>query len=230
MENYLLFIDTETSGLPKDWRLGYDAKDNWPFLVQIAWEIYTKEGVFVKAVDHYVHEADIVITDIARDIHGLNPEFLKKHGKSRAAVMQSLQQDLLKYKPLLVAHFMQLDAHMIALGFHRASMENTAKNLRQFCTMQATAPFIKIKPSKFLNLEDLYQRLFQEPLIAHHNALIDARATARCFFEMLETGDISEKIIQRQQLNSKSRKFWRIFPWMLLFSLFSALIPLISHL
>ncbi len=56
MSDYLLFIDTETSGLPKKWGLPYSAKNNWPFSVQIAWVIYTKEGQKVKQENHFIKE------------------------------------------------------------------------------------------------------------------------------------------------------------------------------
>ena len=35
-----LFFDTETTGLPKKWNAPVEEIDNWPRLVQIAWQVY----------------------------------------------------------------------------------------------------------------------------------------------------------------------------------------------
>ena len=46
---YLLF-DTETTGLPKNWKAPVTDVDNWPRLVQIAWltyEDYAKAGYYL---------------------------------------------------------------------------------------------------------------------------------------------------------------------------------------
>ena len=39
-----LFFDTETTGLPKDWKAPISDLDNWPRLVQIAWSHYDSSG------------------------------------------------------------------------------------------------------------------------------------------------------------------------------------------
>lgn len=39
-----LFFDTETTGLPKNYKAPASDSDNWPRLVQIAWSIYDAEG------------------------------------------------------------------------------------------------------------------------------------------------------------------------------------------
>jgi len=37
----ILFFDTETTGLPKNWKAPVEQLDNWPRLVQIAWQVYS---------------------------------------------------------------------------------------------------------------------------------------------------------------------------------------------
>lgn len=203
MREHILFIDTETSGLPKKWDAPYDSSDNWPFIVQIAWVIYTWEGKLLKTENHYIKDTDYQISQDSSTIHGISREFLYAHGKERAWVMKTLQQDLLEYSPLLVGHFMQLDYHMIELGFYRAGLENPATQLPSFCTMKVTSNFIRQRPSKYLKLGELYERLFKEPLQDQHNALTDAQATAACFFEMIRQGDIKERLIDKQQKSPK---------------------------
>ena len=39
-----LFFDTETTGLPKNWKAPITDLENWPRLVQLAWLVYDNIG------------------------------------------------------------------------------------------------------------------------------------------------------------------------------------------
>ena len=198
MREYLLFIDTETSDLPKDWNAPYSREGNWPYIVQIAWLVYTYEGELVKTENHYIRDTDYHITERSHSIHNIGTAFLSEKGEERGAVMEVLRQDLLKYNPLVVGHFMQLDYHMVGVGFHRAGLENPLPRLDTFCTMQLTASFLRLAPSRGLKLGELYERLFHKRMKNEHDALVDAKITAECFFELRKLGDIDEKVISQQ--------------------------------
>jgi DNA polymerase-3 subunit epsilon len=224
VRDYLLFVDTETSGIPRDWSQPYSSRDNWPHIVQLAWVVCTPDGQEVKAENHYIQPNDYDMSPESGKIHGLTPEFLRANGRSRHAVMQRLHRDLLHYQPLVVAHFMQLDYHMMGVGFYRAGLKNPLPDLPTFCTMLATGPFMRYPAQGFLRLGELYQRLFHEPLTREHDALVDARAAARCFFEMRRQGTITDETMARQgpvelpAAASAPRKRWRVgvAPWLLL--------------
>lgn len=227
MRDYILFIDTETSGLPKKWDAPYSADGNWPFIVQIAWVIYTRDGQYVKTENHYIKDNDYEISQLSRNIHGISPEFLKEHGEERKTVMLMLQQDLLDYRPLIVGHFLQLDSQMIGVGFHRAGLENPAEKLPGFCTMELSGSFIRYKPSRYLKLGELYERVFNKPLTNQHNALSDAKATAACFFELKKKGDINESVIESQQTQKKKSLPGDYFSWILILLIFFVLLFMI---
>ena len=198
MREYLLFIDTETSDLPKDWNAPYSQEGNWPFIVQVAWLVYTYDGKLIKSENHYIRDTDYNITERSHNIHKIGTDFLNEKGEERRAVMEVLRQDLLKYNPLVVGHFMQLDYHMIGVGFHRAGLENPLPQLDTFCTMLLTAGFLRLAPSRGLKLGELYERLFHKRMKNQHDALTDAKITAECFFELRKLGDINEEVISQQ--------------------------------
>ncbi|GHA70849.1 3'-5' exonuclease [Pontibacter akesuensis] len=204
MWDYIIFIDTETTGIPLDWKAPYSDGRSWPYSVQIAWLLYTKEGKELKSEDHYIYEPDIEVSAESFKIHGITKEFLQENGKDRKAVLSLLAQDLEKYKPLVVGHFMQLDYHMLGVGFHRANLPNPLPQLTTFCTMDVTAGFLLPPRKNFLRLGELYQHLFQQPLELQHNAYWDARATAACFFRLQELGEISaESILEAERPKPK---------------------------
>jgi len=199
VNDYLLFVDTEASGLPINWELPYSTEGNWPSAVQISWLVYTKDGHEVKREDHYILNSDFVITPKAMEIHGINPGLLAVKGEDRKDVMQLLANDLEQYQPLVVGHFVQLDYHILSADFYRAGLVNPLAKLPLFCTMLATTQLRWTPMPKSLLLGDLYAFLFYKPLENQHNALTDAHAAAECFFELLKRTEISEKVIDRQQ-------------------------------
>lgn len=204
MNKFLLFIDTEASGLPKNWNLPYDHAGNWPNCVQISWVIYTSNGSLVKEDNHYIKNTDFHISLSSTKIHGITKEYLIAHGEHRNVILQLLREDVNKYNPLVVGHFMQFDMHMLNADCCRERIENPLNKQQTFCTMLGSVLLIKNPSVKFLRLEQLYETLFEKKLENPHNAIIDAKATATCFFELLNRNEISEETIDLQQkINSK---------------------------
>jgi DNA polymerase-3 subunit epsilon len=195
---YLLFIDTETSGLPKKWDQPYCNNDNWPYAVQISWIVYTSDMVEVKRQDHYIKDNDFQIAPSAFEIHGITPEYLLQYGEWRKDVMTMLANDLTQYEPLVIGHFIELDLNIAGVEFYRTGMPNPLAHLNSFCTMLATTQMVQNPQVKYLRLNQLYELLFNKPLNRQHNALADAEATAECFFEMLKQGQITEDTITEQ--------------------------------
>ena len=198
MRDYLLFIDTETSGLPANWSQPYANNEAWPHILQVAWVIYTASGQLVKAECYYLKPTNYDISPESGEIHGLTLQFLEQQGHGRHGVMQQLVDDLRRYKPLVVGHFMELDYHMLGVTFHRTGLPNALLDLPNFCTMRLTDQFVRPMGQRFLRLPELYERLFGQPMLREHDALTDAQATADCFFELWQNGDITEDNFQNQ--------------------------------
>ncbi len=198
---YILFIDTETSGIPKNLNAPYSAINNWPYNVQVAWVIYDYTGREIKSENHYIKALDFHIDPKSIGVHGLTKEFLIDNGENRSDVFKILSTDLEMYKPLMVGHFMQFDFHMLSLGFKRSGIPDLVTELPKFCTMKATKIYTRsLLQPRLLRLDELYRLLFKKNLTHHHNAYWDARATGECFFEMMKRGDILSTDIDRQDI------------------------------
>lgn len=199
VKDFLLFIDTETNGLPKKWNKPYDAIGNWPHIIQLAWIVYTKDGTEIKRENHFIKNDDFNIKNSAIKIHGITEAYLKKHGKNKTDVMQLLANDIEQYQPMLVGHFMELDFHMINAEFFRSGLVNPVKDLPLFCTMLASKSYSKNPSVKYLRLPEFYNLLFNKKTKAIHNALIDVENTVAIFFELVKRGDINEFNLNAQQ-------------------------------
>ena len=191
MTDYLLFIDTETSGLPKRWDLPYSTKRNWPSAIQVSWIVFSKDGQKIKEESKYIWEKDILLSPAAHKIHGLTKSFLENNGSARKDVLDLLVKDLQEFQPMVVGHFMELDFHVIGADFYRAGIENPMVDLPSFCTMLATTHLVSNPQVRFLKLGELYQLLFERTLLEQHNALVDAKATAKVFFELQKRKEIT---------------------------------------
>lgn len=204
----MLFIDTEASGLPVNWNLPYSTEGNWPSAVQVSWLLYTSDGTELKREDHYIRNTDFSITKEALEIHRITPEFLAENGQDRKQVMQLLANDLLQYKPLVIAHFVQLDYHVLSADFYRAGIENPLPGLPLFCTMMASRDLAWTAMQRAMRLDELYHYLFAKELQNQHNAAVDAAAVAESFFELRKRGEITEASITKQQkANIKNSRF-----------------------
>lgn len=199
MQDYLLFIDTEATGLPLKWTKPYTDSNNWPTAIQVAWIIFSKEGDELKRENFYVNNNDVPITQEAKLIHQLNENYLKENGVPREFIMQKLADDLKRYSPLMVGHFIALDFHILSADFVRSGLINPLKQLPLFCTMLASEKYSRKPWVKYLRLSAFFSELFNREMINAHNAMVDAETTSKCFFELQRRGDITEEMIARQQ-------------------------------
>ncbi|UII25669.1 3'-5' exonuclease [Fulvivirga maritima] len=206
MQDYLLFIDTETSGIPQDINTKISHTDLWPFILQVAWCIYTSEGELLKSENHYINEPDIIIEEASQKIHNIDYELLKEKGESRKEVIKILANDLRHYKPLIVGHFVEFDSKMLQVAFNRVGLKNIIKDLPHFCTMRSTGDYVRYTNRDYPSLGILYEGLFKEKLVKMHDASADAEATAKCFFELYRKGEIDEELIENQPLFIKVRQ------------------------
>ncbi|PTQ93550.1 DNA polymerase-3 subunit epsilon [Mucilaginibacter yixingensis] len=206
MNDYLLFIDTEASGLPQNWSEPLTNTANWPNAVQVAWVLYDKNRNEVKRQNHYISNNDFTISADAQRIHGLTVDFLATNGESRAEVLKKLTADIEQYKPMLVGHFLKLDYYVLSADYNREEMANPMDKLPMFCTMLSSRYLARNPMPRQMRLDELYSILFRTELQNSHQAQHDAEATARCFFELQESGEINSKLIREQNADAQKWK------------------------
>ncbi|MFY7816091.1 MAG: exonuclease domain-containing protein, partial [Chryseobacterium taeanense] len=88
----------------------------------------------IKREDRYIFEEDLVISEESFKVHGITEEFLRSRGKSRPEVLKALAEDIIKYQPLIVGHFIEFDLHILAADFLREGLAIPFENSRVYCT------------------------------------------------------------------------------------------------
>ena len=188
MNNTYLFFDTETTGLPKNYKVHYSEKDNYPFLVQLAWILYQNEKE-ISFSDFIIIPNGFEIPESAINIHGFSNEYCNENGYDLKKILNKFYTDF-KLCDMLVAHNLEFDKNIICSELYRNNAAKHAEEIyksKGLCTMKESIDFCKIPGkygNKFPKLSELHTQLFSENFDNAHNALNDIRATAKCFFEM----------------------------------------------
>jgi DNA polymerase-3 subunit epsilon len=199
LHDYFLFIDTETSSLPKNWRAHYSKENNWPHILQIAWIIFDSNYAEVKRENHYIENNGFSIDKAAQKIHNITTEFLKINGEPIERVMQLFCDDMIQFNPLVIGHFIELDFHMVNVELNRLGMESIFETSTFYCTMKTSADYVTNSIISHLKLDKFYTILFNEEPEESHNALTDASNTSKIFFHLLQDKKISLTSIYNQE-------------------------------
>lgn len=186
----LLFFDTETNGLPKNWKAPVTDLLNWPRLVQIAWILYDESGNELGRNDHIVKPQGFTIPKDASAIHGISTERAMSEGVDLMGVLEEFNSQV-EGSRYLVAHNMSFDEMIVGAEFLRNKLANPIPSKSRICTMQRTTDFVAIPGTygnKWPKLGELHQKLFGVDFEEAHNAAADINATARCFWEARRLG------------------------------------------
>lgn len=181
-----LFFDTETTGLPRNWRAPVTDLNNWPRMVQLAYLFYDSEGVEISGGDYIIRPEGFTIPANTSKIHGITTERALIEGKSLVTVLQQFEV-LLEQADFLVAHNMAFDEKIVGAEFLRSGMMNSIGRKNKICTMERTTGFCRIEGPygyKWPKLTELHSKLFGSDFDEAHNAAMDIRATAKCFWEL----------------------------------------------
>ena len=185
-----LFFDTETNGLPKNWKAPITDLSNWPRLVQIAWIVYDKLGNKIEQNDHIVKPDGFTIPVAASSIHGISTERALLEGINLQIVLDEFYQQIQKVS-VLVAHNISFDEKIVGAEFIRNKIDNPIKTKRKICTMKSTTDYVAIPGYygyKWPKLSELHRKLFGFDFEEAHNAAADINATAKCFWEAKRLG------------------------------------------
>jgi len=195
----IIFFDTETNGLPKNWRAPASDVDNWPEAVSIAWIVATDYGD-VLAENYFI----LGRTDVpsgrwskeAEKTHGIDYGLSISHGYSPRWMYKQFQI-VLDQMDVLVAHNLGFDSMVVDADHRRVREKPIVLPKKQVCTMKSSTDLCAI-PSpykhgsyKWPKLEELHDHLFERGFDGAHNALADVRACMRCYFEMKNRGVIA---------------------------------------
>jgi DNA polymerase-3 subunit epsilon len=184
----LLFFDTETTGLPKNWKAPVTDVNNWPRLVQIAWMVFDRDGQAISSADHIIRPSGFTIPKGAEQIHGISTQKASDEGRPVEDVLEEFFQQIGKAK-YIVAHNMNFDEKIAGAEFFRLGRADVFKGKDKICTMAASTDFCRIPGPygyKWPTLSELHKKLFKADFEEAHDASVDVSITAKCFWELIK--------------------------------------------
>ena len=181
-----LFFDTETTGLPKNWKAPVTDLNNWPRLVQIAWVFTDKSGNVLTKSNYIIKPDGFTIPVEASNVHRITTERAHNEGIALEKVLR-LFNDYVVESDYIVAHNINFDEKIIGAEFIRKGITTSFNNKHKLCTMQSSTNFCKIPGPygyKWPKLSELHIKLFGVDFEEAHDAAADINATVKCFWEM----------------------------------------------
>jgi len=188
-----LFFDTETTGLPKNWKAPISDLDNWPRMIQLAYLLYDSEGNKMAGGDFIIKPVGFTIPDEAARIHGISTDRAEREGKDLMTVLSEFQAAV-DQATYLVAHNMSFDEKIVGAEFLRNKLQNRLQAKRRICTMQSSTNYCALPGPygyKWPKLEELHHKLFQKGFDEAHNAAADVSAMTKCFWELKRLGVVA---------------------------------------
>ena len=189
----IVFFDTETTGLPRDYYAPSSKLDNWPRLVQLAWIVSDYDGNVLSSENHIIIPDGFEIPSISTAIHGNTTEIAKSKGEKLVDVIDKFL-GVLQNATAIAGHNISFDQHIVEAEILRCGRSNILKSIPSYCTMKLSANYCNILNSngevKWPTLQELFFKLYREKFEEAHNAMADIQATYRCFFTLVKLGVI----------------------------------------
>ncbi len=192
---YLIF-DTETTGVPHNKTAPITDLDNWPRLVQIAWQLHDTTGKLLSQQNSIVKPEGFDIPFKAEQVHGISTKRALEEGQDANAILDLFIGDLAR-ATVVVGHNIEFDINIIGAEFIRHA-KDTARllELEKVDTGIAATEFCQLAGGiggklKMPRLTELHEKLFGKNFEDAHDASYDVAATARSFFELIRKGVVA---------------------------------------
>ncbi|HEX8061114.1 MAG TPA: PHP domain-containing protein, partial [Cyclobacteriaceae bacterium] len=191
---YLIF-DTETTGVPHNKSAPITDLDNWPRLVQLAWQLHDAKGKLLSHHNYIIKPNGFDIPFKAEQVHGISTRRAMEEGVDLRDAFAHFIKDLQSTKQL-VGHNIEFDISIIGAEFIRQGVTTEQfVNIARVDTGLASTEFCQLQGGiggrlKMPRLTELHEKLFGKRFQDAHDASYDVAATARCFF-----GLITQKVV-----------------------------------
>lgn len=191
---YLIF-DTETTGRPNNYKAPITDTNNWPRMVQLAWQLHDYSGKLVNRGNFIVKPDGYDIPFAVVQIHGITTEIAVEKGHDIKDVLKAFQEDLTKAE-YIIGHNIEFDINIVGSECYRYDFEPEVCNKKSLDTMQLSTEYCALPGGrggkyKWPQLGELHEKLFGHKFAEAHDAAYDVDATSKCFFGLL-----SEKVIK----------------------------------
>lgn len=187
-----LFFDTETNGLPADYKAPSTNVNNWPRLLQLSWIVTDENYIVISSNDHFIYPNGFSILADVSALHGITNLKAKQLGEPIERVLDEFITDFNKAN-FIVGHNIAFDRKIIGAELVRLGRKDVMNSKPTICTMEASTNYCKISSQygyKWPTLQELHTKLFGCEFEDAHNSMSDTIITLKCFKELKRIGVI----------------------------------------
>jgi len=185
-----LFFDTETTGLPKNWKAPVTDLNNWPRMIQIGWILCDNLGNRIETGNYIIKPENFIIPKEATAVHGISTKKAIEQGIDLELVLNEFNA-LINKADYIVAHNISFDEKILGAELLRKAIKSDFNKKSKLCTMNASTNYCKLSGPygyKWPKLSELHIKLFGVDFEEAHDAFVDINATEKCFWEMRKIG------------------------------------------
>ncbi|HLT72239.1 MAG TPA: DNA polymerase III subunit alpha, partial [Cyclobacteriaceae bacterium] len=164
--------------------------DNWPRLVQIAWQLHDNGGKLLSRHNYIIRPDGFDIPYNAQQIHGISTKRAMEEGIPIRESLDTLLADIKRAK-LLVGHNIEFDKNIIGAEMIRLGLgPDELLQVEKLDTGVVSTNYCQLSGGiggrlKMPRLVELHEKLFGVRFEDAHDAAYDVAATARCFFGLI---------------------------------------------
>ena len=168
----IVFIDTETTGLPKLRNASPELGHLWPRLVSVAWacgKSRAPEELIVKPDGFEIPEG-------ASDVHGITTADALEHGRPLPEVMRRVG-DIVSRSQFVACYNVDFDKNMLLSEAYRmedAGLVQVLRRARWYCVMKRVQKYLCT--DRYMKLQDAHREICSKSA-EYHNASEDVSAT-----------------------------------------------------
>ncbi|MGZ4042767.1 MAG: DNA polymerase III subunit alpha, partial [Bacteroidia bacterium] len=202
-----LIFDTETTGLPRNYNAPLTDFDNWPRMVQIAWQLHDATGNLLHNSSIIIKPEGYAIPFATIQIHGITNERANEEGQDLRTTLQEFA-DVVSKSTYLCGHNIEFDLNIVGAELLRCGFPNVLESkpfidtkndqTTEYCAL----PGGRGGKFKWPTLTELHQKLFNKGFDEAHNAAFDVAATTKVFFEIIKRGITKVREVPAEMLQS----------------------------
>lgn len=189
-----LIFDVETTGFIKGDKIDFSKLDNFPRVVQLAFQLHDEKGKLIQQYSQIVKPDGFEIPYNAAQVHKITTERAIQEGIELQKVLEDFLKALYQTKIIAGHNIIGYDIPVVTAEFLRYGISDnflkdkiyvdtcTSKEVIEFCQL----PGGKGGGLKQPKLEELYEKLVGEKFQLAHNAAFDVQANAFAFFQLLK--------------------------------------------
>ncbi|MFM7497543.1 MAG: PHP domain-containing protein, partial [Bacteroidota bacterium] len=186
----ILVFDTETTGLPRNYKAPVSDSANWPRAVQVGWQLLDDQGRSVSTQCWVVYPDGYEIPYNAAKVHRITTERAQNEGHPLGSVLDFFEADL-KKATVVAGHNIEFDLMIIRAEWYRMGRNDAFEGMHVLDTKDISTAFCALPGGrggqfKWPSLTELYSKLFGTTFEEAHDAAADVAATVHCVLGLIQ--------------------------------------------